>query len=134
MAEIHARAMPPDRPWSAEEIETLLATTGAFPVTAPGGFAIGRTIAGEAELLTLAVDPAHRRQGLGRTLLAGFGQEARKRGADTAFLEVAADNRAAIALYEGADWSQSGRRPRYYARNACAPADALIFVLALSDG
>ena len=65
-------------------------------------------------MLTLAVDPAHQRQGHGQKLLASFEAEAMKRGAQVAFLEVAEDNTAARALYQSAGYSESGRRPAYY--------------------
>jgi ribosomal-protein-alanine N-acetyltransferase len=134
MAAIHRAAMPPDRPWSADEITSILNTHGAFFVAVPSGFAIGRAIADEAELLTLCVAPGHRRMGLGRRLLAAFGAEAGLRGANTAYLEVAADNAAAIGLYEGNGWVQSGRRNAYYARDTGAHVDALIFHKALVRG
>ena len=75
---------------------------------------VGRVIADEAELLTLVVGRAARRRGTGRTLLARFEAEARTRGAEEAFLEVAADNAAARGLYAGAAWYEAGRRRGYY--------------------
>jgi ribosomal-protein-alanine N-acetyltransferase len=82
-------------------------------------------VAGEAELLTIAVDPAHRRQGLGRTLVEAFLAEARQRGAETAFLEVAEDNTAARTLYTAAGFTQTGRRKGYY-RGAGRVVDAIL--------
>ena len=55
MAALYARAFPDGRAWSAEEIAALTAPPG-FAVTAPAGFALGRAVAGEAELVTIAVD------------------------------------------------------------------------------
>lgn len=127
MAAIHRAAMPPDRPWSETEIADILATKGAFALTTPSGFAIGRAVADEAELLTLAVAPEHQRRGVGQRLLADFDTEARLRGAGTAFLEVAADNAPAIGLYGRNGWVRSGRRNAYYARDAGVHVDALIF-------
>jgi len=125
MAALYARAFPDARGWSAEEIEGLLAAPGGFAVTAPAGFALGRAVAGEAELLTIAVAPECRRAGRGRALLAGFEAEAAARGAEVAFLEVADDNAAARALYLVAGWKESGRRKGYYARPGGA-VDAII--------
>ncbi len=116
MAALHARAFPAGRGWHAAEIADLVAATGGFAVTAPEGFALGRAVAGEAELLTIAVAPEHRRAGAGRALLARFEAEAAQRGAETAFLEVADDNAAAHALYRAAGWRETGRRKGYYAR------------------
>lgn len=122
------------RPWTAAEFAALLSAHGTLLVALPGGFALGRAAAGEAELLTLAVAPARRRQGLGRRLLAGFEAAARAAGAAEAFLEVAEDNAAARALYAAAGWRPAGRRRGYYRAASGAGADALILRKALSEG
>lgn len=114
LAALHARAFIMPRPWSAAEIADLLASPFVFVVEQPQAFAMGRVIADEAELLTIATDPDVRRQGLGRRCLDAFEDTARTRGATTAFLEVAADNAAARALYLGNGWQISGTRPKYY--------------------
>ncbi len=123
LALIHARSFPAHpRPWSQSEIESILQSAGCFLLTRPDGFLIGRAIAGEAELLTLAVAPEMRRGGSGTALLGAFHAEARRRAAERAFLEVASDNLAAQALYAKAGWVKAGRRRNYYA----AGIDALI--------
>lgn len=121
MARLYAAAFPHSHPWSAAEIESLSQPPG-FVVTASSGFAIGRSVAGEAELVTIAVDPAARRQGTARGLLAAF--EARAM-AERCFLEVAADNVAAIALYRASGWQEVGRRSAYYSRPDGPAVDAL---------
>lgn len=128
LAALHARCFgTTPRPWSAAEFGALTTTPGTFLLTRPTGFLLGRTALDEAELLTLAVDPAARRQGTGRDLVQAFAATARQHGAATAFLEVAADNAPAIALYSGLGWRQAGLRRRYY-----GPAtDALILNLPL---
>ncbi|MBE3639409.1 GNAT family N-acetyltransferase [Mangrovicoccus algicola] len=126
MAALHAASFTTPRPWNEAEIAALLDGPGCFAALLPGGFALGRAIAGEAELLTIAVDPACRRQGLGRRLLAAFETAARDRGAERAFLEVAADNAAAEALYLGAGYGMAGRRRGYYRDPAGRPVDALV--------
>ncbi|SMH49097.1 GNAT family N-acetyltransferase [Maritimibacter sp. HL-12] len=130
LAAIHARAFSGARGWSAAEIAGLLDAPGGFVVTAAEGFALGRAVAGEAELLTIAVAPEHRRKGQGRALLAGFEAEAAARGADAAFLEVAADNAAARALYTVSGWRETGRRKSYYPRPGGA-VDAITLTKAL---
>ncbi|CAN5155658.1 GNAT family N-acetyltransferase [soil metagenome] len=119
LADLHDRAF--DRPWSAEEFEALLKGPGAFAVLGesgdPGearGFILCRAIAGEAEILTIGVDPAARRRGWGAALVemaAGIAQEAK---AFEMFLEVAADNLAAIKLYETTGFERVGLRKGYY--------------------
>jgi ribosomal-protein-alanine acetyltransferase len=77
----------------------------------PAGFCCWRqTVPDEAELLNLAVDPAYRRTGVGRQLLAVLEQAAR----GTIFLEVAATNTGAIALYHAAGWAHVAVRKGYY--------------------
>ena len=133
MARIHAAAFVHDRAWTAQEIADLLASPFVTYLGAPQGFALTRLIAGEAELLTLAVDPAARRQGVGRRLLQRWmdGLEAQ---ADTAFLEVAADNTAAIALYTSAGFRQTATRRGYYQRKDAPSVDALILSRQFTHG
>lgn len=121
MARLYAAAFPNSRAWTEAEIADLTQPPG-FVVTVPNGFAIGRSVAGEAELITIAVDPAARRQGTGRALLAAFEAKA---NADHLFLEVAADNTPAIALYRSAGWRETGRRKAYYKRQTGPAVDAL---------
>lgn len=131
LAAIHAAAFTTPRPWSAAEITDLLSGPGAFLIAEPGGFLIGRVIADEAELLTVAVRPDARGRGLGTRLVAAFLGEARTRGATAAFLEVAADNVAARALYARSGFSETGRRPRYYTTPDEKRIDALILARTL---
>lgn len=124
LAALFASAFVESRAWDANEIADLIAGPGGFLVSRPGGFAIGRAVAGEAELVTIVVSPAIQRKGTGRALLAAFEDEARARDATTAFLEVAADNTAALGLYRGAGWQETGRRTGYYTRTS-GTVDAL---------
>jgi ribosomal-protein-alanine N-acetyltransferase len=126
LARLHATAFATPRPWTASEFATLLASPHVFLTVQPHAFALGRVIADEAELLTIATDPTKRRQGLGRNTLTGFEVEAKARGAASAFLEVAANNTAALALYLGNDWTISGTRPAYYATPDGTRIDAQI--------
>jgi len=130
MAVLHGRAFTVPRPWSAAEFIDLMTSPHVFALGDADGFILGRAIAGEAEILTLAVDPARRRQGRARGLLARFRAEAITRRADTAFLEVAENNGAAVALYSGAGYAISGRRKGYFSGNG-VPLDALVMVLHL---
>lgn len=130
MAAVYAAAFPLGRAWSADEIAAVVDGPGGFAVTGETGFALGRAIAGEAELITIAVAPRARRNGIGRALLARFEAEARALRAEAAFLEVADDNAAALALYRGAGWQETGRRKGYYARPA-GPVDAVTMAKAL---
>ncbi len=124
MAALHAQAFPEARAWPEAEIASLIAPPGFF-VASEAGFAIGRVVAGEAELITIAVAPAQRGKGMGHALLSNFETKARTNGATRAFLEVAADNAPARALYAHAGWEEVGRRKGYYPRIG-GPVDALV--------
>ena len=132
-AHTHAAAFAPTGgAWSAGEITAQLASPLAFLTGSEQAFAIGRVVAGEAELLTLAVHPDVQGQGLGRAQLTAFEAEARARGATQAFLEVAEDNTAARALYAKAGYTELSRRARYYARPAAPSVDALVLIKPLA--
>ncbi|TGN53346.1 GNAT family N-acetyltransferase [Paracoccus liaowanqingii] len=127
LALLHARCFTLPRPWSAAEFESLIALPGSFLLSEPQGFLLGRAVADEAELLTIAVAPEARRGGVGRRLIAFFAGRAQAMGAATAFLEVAADNLAARRLYSVTGWVEAGTRRRYY-----GPAtDAIVMRLTL---
>lgn len=115
MATLHAQAMEHTRPWSAAEFRDLMASKLVFSKTTQNSFALGRVVADEAELLTIAVAPIHRRKGVGRTTLINFETEAKHRGASRAFLDVSANNFGAIQLYRSSGWQEIGRRKGYYA-------------------
>jgi ribosomal-protein-alanine N-acetyltransferase len=105
-------------PWDAQAMAELLAMPGAFGflagAEAPEGFILCRAAADEAEVLTILVLPPYRRRAIASQLLEAAAQMARSLGAETMFLEVAADNLAGQALYAAHDFAEVGRRPRYY--------------------
>lgn len=133
LAQIHAAAFVQDRAWSAAEFASLLAQPYVTLFTADGGFALTRTLAGESELLTLAVDPDHQRRGIARGLLRAWADSIQPR-AEIAFLEVAAHNSGALALYEAAGFSPSGLRKGYYARAGGPAVDAVLMSRAFPQG
>jgi ribosomal-protein-alanine N-acetyltransferase len=92
---------------------------------APIGFALFRTIAGESELLLIAVAPGRHRQGTGRALLDAFLERARNAGATRVHLEVR-DGNPAIAMYRAAGFAAAGRRRAYY-HGGGGQFDALTF-------
>jgi ribosomal-protein-alanine N-acetyltransferase len=100
--------------WSAASLRDLFAGPGVFAFTLPPGFVLARAAGGEAEILTLAVAPPARRQGLGRALVRAAAARAAALGAKTLFLEVATDNQAGIGLYQGLGFAVAGRRKAYY--------------------
>lgn len=114
--------------WDADAMAALLAMPGAQGLLAvdggslvpalappgPAGFVLWRAAAGEAEILTIAVLPPWRRSGLGGCLLDAALAASAAAGAEAMFLEAAADNTAALALYEKRGFDRVGLRKRYY--------------------
>lgn len=126
LATLHAQAFAQSRAWSAAEFRDLLSSPHCFVTGDDRSFAVGRVIADEAELLTIATDPHNRRKGLGRKCLASFETIAREQHATTAFLEVAADNTAAKSLYLDQGYEIVATRKAYYKRPNSSPVDALV--------
>lgn len=126
LAALHARCFNDGpRPWSASEFADF--ATSRLDSIHSDNHALGviRVIADEAELLTICVDPAQQGRGHGQRMLDALMQDARDRGALTMFLEVAADNTGARALYSGAGFQITGQRRGYYQR-ATGPVDAVV--------
>ncbi len=136
---LHREAFEPmgERGWTRQDIAGLLASPGVAGFllteeTSDIGMAICRVVADEAELLTVAVDPAHRRRGAARLLLGAVVDRVRGDGARTLFLEVGADNPGARTLYDSLGFITAGRRAGYYPRHGRPAADAVIMRLNLS--
>lgn len=105
--------------WSAGMLAEELAAPGRWYVGADGdgrlvGYA-GLWFDGDVtQVMTIGVDPAAQRGGLGTALLAALVARSRELGAQAVLLEVRVDNEAAIALYQRAGFEILGRRRRYY--------------------
>lgn len=68
----------------------------------------------EGDIQTIALVPKARGRGLGRTLLNGLLDEARRRRVSQVFLEVRADNLAARTLYTSTGFQEIAVRTKYY--------------------
>jgi len=110
--------------WSAESMRSEIANPSARylvaePVEPPrevvayAGLLAPRR-SEQADIQTIAVAPAARRAGLGRTLMNALIAEARGRGAREVFLEVRADNPGAQSLYESLGFEALAVRKGYY--------------------
>ena len=132
---IMGRAFPPDfgEAWTRSQcagimtmsgVVLMLAGTGA---KAASGFSLLRTVADEAELLLIAVDPVERRCGVGRALLHHFIDHSKGVGATRLHLEVR-DGNSAIAMYHDAKFEVAGRRRNYYRGLDGSHYDALTMV------
>ncbi|MEP9403382.1 GNAT family N-acetyltransferase [Sphingomonas silueang] len=94
------------------------------------GFALTRAIAGDAELLLLAVRPESRGRGIGRALLRAAVDGAMQRGAEQICLEMRANNDA-TRLYQREAFRKRGERRQYYAGNTGERFDAHTYVRSL---
>lgn len=133
MADIHGAAFLQDRGWEPDEFASLLAQPYTAAFTAEGGFALTRTLAGESELLTLAVAPACQRRGIASRLLTQW-ITTFDTDIETAFLEVASDNDSAVALYLKHRFERSGMRKGYYRRTNAPAVDAILMTRTFTQG
>ena len=92
------------------------------------GYIVARETAGELHINNVAVRAEYRRRGIGAALLGRVLQEARRRKANAAFLEVRSANRAAQALYEKCGFKAIARRADYYSEPR---EDAVVMSLVL---
>jgi ribosomal-protein-alanine N-acetyltransferase len=104
--------------WTAPQCAGLMPMPGVWLSLARDGdgvigFALGRLVADEAELLLLGVKRASQRIGAGELLVQRFVSVARAKGAKRLHLEVR-DGNHAVKLYARAGFSPVGRRKNYY--------------------
>ncbi len=126
---IHAAAMADGlggEAWGAASLRSLLNTPGTVGwMVEDAGIVLARAMAGEAEILTIGVHPAYRRQGIAKALLAACFAVLPAMGAERLTLEVAIDNLPAQTLYRAEGFKRVGRRPNYYRRGG-QRIDALV--------
>jgi ribosomal-protein-alanine acetyltransferase len=108
-------------PWSEQSFRELLGTRAAIFLVATGadtkmifGYIVAVVVAGEAEILNLAVAPAVRRQGWGGELLDAGIAAVSAGGAHEVFLEVRESNKSALGLYGSRGFAALARRGKYY--------------------
>jgi len=93
----------------------------------PVGFVLIRSVAGEAEILSVAVAPEHREAGIATGLLYKFCALLKAEKVKKIFLEVGQRNIAALRLYEKTGFKPVGDRKAYYKSSTGQPAgDAVI--------
>ena len=117
LAALERRAF--DDPWSEAQLRTALDWSGALAFVADDrgdvvGYVLGRVIVDEGEILSIALSPERRREGIGRQLLDTAIAAMVERGAHSAWLEVRESNSAARQLYQLAGFVATGVRPGYY--------------------
>ena len=115
---IEAVAFP--RPWSRSNFLDELNSPHSFPLVVfdqegtLAGYICPMLLLDEGHILNVAVRNEYRGHGLGRLLVTRVLRECRDRGAEFVSLEVRPSNTAAISLYRGLGFVETGLRKRYY--------------------
>ena len=130
--------------WSRRQIADSLELPNTFAVlydhrgdplpvaSHASGFILSRHVAGEEELLLIAVRPELRGRGIGRRMILHFATQAAARGTNRIFLEMRANNEAG-SLYARCGFVPIGTRTDYYRTLSGESIDAITFVLNLDD-
>ncbi len=131
VSRIHHSAFDPG--WNEKDITEMLSITGTeIALGEIAGEAVGigiiRSIADQAELLTIATLPLQRRKNVAATVLKHAFTKAQSLGATSLFLEVAQSNSSAHKLYIKLGFSETGRRKAYYANGD----DAIVMARSLA--
>jgi ribosomal-protein-alanine N-acetyltransferase len=103
--------------WHVRDAESIVLTAriaSARIASAIAGFAIMRYGEDVAHLNLLAVDPTHRRRGIGRALLRWLEESALLAGAFIIGLELRAGNESARTFYRAMGYRELGEIPGYY--------------------
>lgn len=135
VAELHGQRFP--RAWGDGEFLSLLLQPNTFGFAAwqtntlifkapLSGFVLAREVAGEAEILTIAVGEKVGRFGLGWRLMQAAIREAKSRGGEAMFLEVDDGNAPALGLYRKLGFEKAGERPAYYTDEQGRRTSALV--------
>jgi ribosomal-protein-alanine N-acetyltransferase len=98
--------------WHVRDAESVVLTARREAMVA--GFAIMRYGEDVAHLNLLAVDPAHRRRGVARSLVRWLEETALTAGTFIIGLELRAGNEPARALYRALGYHELGQIPGYY--------------------
>lgn len=117
--------------WTRSQLSGILRMSGVYLKLAVDrardcvvGFSLFRTVAGESELLLIAVLPGEQRRGVGTLLLDHFLDRAREDGVSRVHLEVR-DGNPAVGMYRSAGFSPVGRRRNYYHATSGKRYDAI---------
>lgn len=117
LSRLHVQSF--DDGWTPADITTWISRAEGIALVAEEGreqlaFALALAAGDEAELLTIATDPARRGQGFGHMIFRALDTEAARRGLNRWILEVARNNLPAIALYKSEGFVEIAVRKAYY--------------------
>ena len=112
------RQSPQAAQWPKESYDQMSASGQIFLIAELNGrvcgFLVTRIIGDEAEILNMAVDPSHRRSGIGSALLTAAISAAQAQNVQNIYLEVREFNSAAIGLYRQHGFEKASERRGYY--------------------
>ena len=116
--------------WTRDDFATWLARPEAMAVLVlrereAVAFGLALMAGADAELLTIATDPAARWGGLGRQIFRALDAEALNRGLERWILEAARNNHPALGLYKSEGFVEIGVRKGYY-KTRQGVVDALV--------
>lgn len=103
--------------WSEQQIASLpeyASYIAAFDGNEPVGIASMYTIAGEGQIMNLAVLMQYRKKGIGKMLMDSLLKLAKEKNCLSVSLEVAKDNIGAITLYKKCGFLEVGQRKGFY--------------------
>lgn len=117
--------------WNEHQCRSMLSLPGTQLLIArydqqACGFAISREVAGEEELLMIAVDPQYQNKGIGLAILKRLIADAIKNGIEAVFLEVRSNN-PAQNLYRKLGFEKIGLRRAYYTGDNKEKFDAITY-------
>jgi ribosomal-protein-alanine N-acetyltransferase len=116
--------------WKEQEISDMLMTSGTKAWLARAGLPVGmlmtRSQFEQAEILTICVTPKSQHTGIASKMMKASEQDMANYGVKKIFLEVAANNPAAIGLYTKLGYAETNRRKGYYKQPDGTVVDALV--------
>lgn len=117
-------------PWSRQLLSSnfggLYRNLGLWHKNHLLAYMILRVVAGDAELINLAVDPAHQGQGLGKRLMQAMFALAEQQQWQQIMLEVRRSNVIAQSLYQRFQFVEIDCRKGYYPCDKLGREDALV--------
>jgi ribosomal-protein-alanine N-acetyltransferase len=133
LTRIHNECFP--HYWNPDAFTDFFAVGGTCALLAeagePAGMVVYRVMHEQADIITIAVAPPFRRQGVARLLMGKVLADAAAAGGKAMFLDVEEGNEAALRLYKGYGFSQINRRKQYYRQKDGSFTDALVMMCKL---
>lgn len=131
LTRVHEICFP--RYWNREVFTDFFSVKDTFAFLVeeggkPAAMLVYRVAFDQAEILTLAVLPPYRKQGIARKLVEGMLEKCKALGVEKLFLEVEVGNDSAIKLYETSGFQHINRRKLYYQQLDGSLTDALVMM------